>query len=96
MLEGRAVYFLAGGGEHADWVRNAATDPHVTVRLGSVEYPGLVRRPAPGSHEDSNARRSIAAKYQGWREGQPLSSWAGRSLCLAVDVGVREPWVLHS
>jgi len=89
-LEGRTVYFLAGGGERADWVRNAADDPHVTVRLGSNEYPGLMRRPAPGSPEDTNARRWIAAKYQGWHEGLPLSSWAARSLCLAVDLPARD------
>ena len=86
MLDGRTVYFLAGGGERAEWVRNASVDPHVTVRLGSQDYPGLSRRPPEGSEEEVNARRAMAAKYQGWRKGQPLSSWAARALCLAIDL----------
>ena len=86
ILDGQTVYFLAGGGERAQWVRNATADPNVTVRLGSYDYPGLARTPPRGSAEESMARRSIAAKYQGWHEGRPLSSWAARSLCLAVDL----------
>lgn len=86
VLDGRSVYFLAGGDERAQWVRNASVDPHVTIRLGSNEYSGLSRRPASGSEEDRTARRSMAAKYQGWHDGLPLSSWAARALCLAVDL----------
>lgn len=86
VLDDRTVYFLAGGGERADWVRNADVDASVSVRLGSNDYPGLSRRPVPGSDEEGIARRRMAAKYQGWREGRPLSSWAARSVCLAVDL----------
>jgi deazaflavin-dependent oxidoreductase (nitroreductase family) len=86
VLDGRTLYFLSGGGERADWVRNARVNPVVTVRLGSNHYSGLSRWPIPGSEEDANARRTIAAKYQGWQEGRPLSGWAARSLCLAVDL----------
>jgi len=35
--------------------------------------------------EDSRARRLLATKYQGWREGAPLSEWARTSLVLAVE-----------
>lgn len=86
MLHGNTVCFLAGAGERAQWVRNADVDPRVTVRLGSNDYPGTSRRPLPGGDEEGIARRRMAAKYQGWQEGLPLSSWAARSLCLAVDL----------
>ena len=86
VLEGRTVHVLAGGGEHAQWVRNAAVDPAVGLRLGQKRYRGHVRRPLPDSAEDTDARRRIATKYQGWREGRPLSRWARESLCVAVDL----------
>ena len=28
----------------------------------------------------------MAAKYQGWREGRPLSTWAREALCMAIDL----------
>jgi hypothetical protein len=37
-------------------------------------------------HEDALARRLLAAKYQGWQEGRPLSAWARESLPVAVDL----------
>ena len=85
-LEGRTVHFLAGGGEDAQWVRNAAVEPAVELRLGQRSYRGRVRRPDPASAEVSDARRRIATKYQGWREGRPLSRWASEALCIAVDL----------
>jgi deazaflavin-dependent oxidoreductase (nitroreductase family) len=86
VLEGRTIYFLAGGGESAHWVRNAEISPRVTVQLGETDHPGLARRPEHGSPEDARARRLMATKYQGWREGRPLSTWASKALCLAVDL----------
>lgn len=86
VLDGRTLYFLAGGGHDAHWVRNAEADPAVTVRLGQPEHAGLARLPGRGSAEDDRARRRMAAKYQGWREGRPLSAWAREALCLAVDL----------
>jgi deazaflavin-dependent oxidoreductase (nitroreductase family) len=86
VLDGRTIYFLAGGGDAAHWVRNTEIEPRVTVRLGNVELPGLARRTRPGGAEDDRARRSMAAKYQGWREGRALSGWASHALCIAVDL----------
>jgi deazaflavin-dependent oxidoreductase (nitroreductase family) len=85
-LLGGSIYFLAGDGERADWIRNARAQPQVSVRLGATDYPGTARTPEPGSDEDLAARQSIAAKYQGWREGRPLSRWAATATCLAVDL----------
>ena len=86
VLHRRTVHFLAGGGEAAQWVRNADADPSVEVRLGQRMYTGHARRPVPGSTEDTSARHRMAAKYQGWREGRPLSPWARSALCVAVDL----------
>jgi deazaflavin-dependent oxidoreductase (nitroreductase family) len=86
VLEGGTVHFLAGGGEEAQWVRNAAVEPAVELRLGQRSYRGRVRRPVPDSEEDVVARRRMATKYQGWREGRPLSRWAQEALCIAVDL----------
>jgi deazaflavin-dependent oxidoreductase (nitroreductase family) len=84
-LEGGSLYFLAGGGQRAGWVRNLLADPAVAVRVGSTEVRGrarLVSDPA----EEAMARRLLAAKYQGWGEGRPLSGWARQALPVAVDV----------
>jgi len=86
VLVGRTVNFLAGGGEDAQWVRNANVEPAVQLRLGQRVFEGRVRRPGPGSSEDGDARRRMATKYQGWREGRPLSRWAREALCVAVDL----------
>jgi deazaflavin-dependent oxidoreductase (nitroreductase family) len=86
VLNGRTLYFLSGGGESSDWVRNAGVNPRVSVHLGSNDFAGTARRPVPGADEDTNARHAMATKYQGWREGRPLSSWAARSPSLAVDL----------
>jgi deazaflavin-dependent oxidoreductase (nitroreductase family) len=86
VLDGRTIHFLAGGGESAQWVRNADVEPAVRLRLDQRTYEGRVRRPEPGSVEDVAARRRMATKYQGWREGRPLSGWAREALCIAVDL----------
>jgi deazaflavin-dependent oxidoreductase (nitroreductase family) len=86
VLDGRTVYFLSGGGDAAQWVRNARAQPQVSVLLGNIEYQGRAREPGTESPEDARARRSMAAKYQGWREGRPLSDWASEALCLAIDL----------
>ena len=86
VLDGSTVHFLAGGGERAQWVRNADVEPSVRLRLGQRTYLGRARRPTPGSAEEATARRRMAAKYQGWREGRSLSGWAREALCVAVDL----------
>ncbi|MEO7118330.1 MAG: nitroreductase family deazaflavin-dependent oxidoreductase [Candidatus Limnocylindrales bacterium] len=85
-LEGETVHFLAGGGPSSHWVQNSIADPAVRLRVGAADFLGRARVPESESEEEHAARRALAAKYQGWSEGQPLSGWARRSFCLAVDL----------
>lgn len=88
-VDGECIYFLAGGGAEADWVKNVVTHPKVTVRIGGKTMRGTARMLAPGE-EDTLARRLLATKYERWHEGKPLSSWARIALPVAVDVVVAE------
>lgn len=77
-------YLLAGGGDHSDWVRNLRHTPAVSVRLAGATWAGTARVVPPATAEDALARRLLCAKYQGWREGQPLSEWGRTALPVAV------------
>lgn len=79
------VYLLSGGGDRSDWVRNIRKEPKVTVRLADRERPGVARL-VDDPAEESFARHLLAAKYQGWREGRPLSRWASAALVVAIDL----------
>jgi deazaflavin-dependent oxidoreductase (nitroreductase family) len=78
------IFLLSGGGRRADWVRNLQADASVKVRVGSTTFAGMARV-VKDPDEDALARRMLAAKYQGWREGGPLSRWASTALPVAVD-----------
>jgi deazaflavin-dependent oxidoreductase (nitroreductase family) len=82
---GSTLYILSGGRDASAWVRNLAVQPAVRVRLGSRWFRGRARI-IEGDPDEPLARRSLAAKYQGWREGRALSAWARESLPVAVDL----------
>ncbi len=82
---GERIYLLSGGRDRAHWVRNLQMTPRVRVRIGSATLDGTARV-IEGEPDAALARRMLAAKYQGWREGQPLSSWARESLPVAIDL----------
>jgi deazaflavin-dependent oxidoreductase (nitroreductase family) len=82
--EGR-LYLLSGGGRRSDWVRNLMTDQHVDVRIAGREFAGIAEV-VPAPEDDGGARRALASKYQGWREGSPLSHWAETALLVRVDL----------
>ena len=82
---GGTLYLLAGGGRRADWVRNLEASPEVTVELGERRWRATARVVTdPG--EDRAARQLLASKYQGWREGGQLSTWARTALPVALDL----------
>jgi deazaflavin-dependent oxidoreductase (nitroreductase family) len=75
--EGR-VYMISGGGERADWVKNLQAGPGVKSRVGEDEREARAHVVKDGGKHP--AGRVLAAKYQGWREGWPLSDWAASAL----------------
>ncbi|MEP7082923.1 MAG: nitroreductase/quinone reductase family protein [Chloroflexota bacterium] len=85
-LDGTRVYLLAGGRDGAHWVRNLRADPSVRVRIGGRTLDGLARE-IEGDPAEPLARHLLAAKYQGWREGEPLSRWAAGSLPVEIELG---------
>jgi hypothetical protein len=66
-------------------VRNVRHDGRVRIRLGRVWLTGSAAV-IEGTADEAVARRLLAAKYQGWREGKRLSSWARNSLPVAVEL----------
>ncbi len=85
-LHNGPVYLLSGGGDRADWVRNARKTPRVRVRIGTRTATGTARLLRAGTKEDEMARQLLDGKYQGWREGKRLSSWARGALPVAIDL----------
>jgi deazaflavin-dependent oxidoreductase (nitroreductase family) len=83
-LAGRRLYMLAGGREHAHWVKNLRRNPAVTVRIGTLVCAGraqLVADPA----EDAQARRLVLEKYQP-RDSDDLSQWGRTALPVGVEL----------
>jgi len=80
------VYMLSGGGDRADWVRNLRKTPHVRVRIGTRAVSATARVVRAGTKEDELARQLLDGKYQGWREGRRLSSWARNALPVAIEL----------
>ena len=83
---GNTLYLLAGNREGSDWVKNLRREAAVSVRLAGTTWSGMARVIPPESDEDALARRLLCAKYQGWREGQPLSEWGRTALPVAVTL----------
>lgn len=83
--EGDRIYMLSGGGRNRDWVLNLIASPAVSVRIDGTTYRGTAA-PIDGHEEEPTARQLLAAKYQDWSPGQPLSDWATRSFPVAIDL----------
>jgi deazaflavin-dependent oxidoreductase (nitroreductase family) len=80
------IYMLSGGGVRADWVRNLKKTPKVRLRIGTRSTSAKARVLRAGTKEDELARRLLDGKYQGWREGKRLSSWARNALPVAIEL----------
>ena len=81
--DGARIYLLAGGRDRAHWVRNLRVEPRVRVRIGGRTIDARARV-IEGEPTEMVARRLLAAKYQGWTDGKPLSSWAAGSLPVEI------------
>ena len=84
-MDAQRVFMLAGGGHRADWVRNILARPEVEVRVGGDLRRGF-GRVVEDPDEEELARRLIAEKYEGWREGGQMSQWARTALPVAIDL----------
>lgn len=84
-LRNRTLYLLSGGGDRSDWVRNLRANAAVDVRVGDRSFAGRARVVDDGE-EEVMARQLLASKYQRWREGTALSSWARTALPVAIDL----------
>lgn len=82
---GDTIYLLSGGGDKSDWAKNIRVQPQVKVRISKEKFTGQARF-ALDADEESQARRILAAKYQGWREGRKLSEWARTALPVAIEL----------
>lgn len=82
-LEADSFYLLAEGREKTDWVRNIRTHERVTVRVGDTTFDAIARE-VTDEEEQGRARRMLAAKYQDWAEGTPMSPWAETALVIAL------------
>ena len=80
------VYVLSGGGQRADWVQNLKKMPRVRIRIGTRTVTATARIVRAGTKEDELTRRLLDGKYQGWREGRRLSTWARNALPIAIDL----------
>jgi deazaflavin-dependent oxidoreductase (nitroreductase family) len=83
--DGDRLYLLSGGRDSAQWVRDLRIDPHVRIRIGRRWFGGVARE-VEGQPDEPRARQLLAAKYEGWREGRPLSEWARESLPVAIEL----------
>ena len=84
--DGERLFLLSGGRDRAHWVRNLRANPRVRIRLGGRSLGGTARI-IEGQERDQAAREMLAAKYQGWVPGRPLSAWASTSLPVEVTFG---------
>ncbi|MGH2662136.1 MAG: nitroreductase family deazaflavin-dependent oxidoreductase [Actinomycetota bacterium] len=82
---GSTLYLLSGGGGRSDWVRNILANPATTVRVDGRTWQAK-GRVVVDPDEEAAARRLLAGKYQGWREGASLSRWARTALPVALDL----------
>lgn len=83
---GTTIYLLSGGGDRSDWLRNLKANPSVHVRIGDKEWDARARL-VEDEDEEAVARRLLASKYQGWREGKRMTGWATTALPVAIDLG---------
>ncbi|GIG02975.1 nitroreductase/quinone reductase family protein [Catellatospora citrea] len=88
---GGVIYLMSGDRERADWVRDILANPQVLWRVGGPReltpdgaVPAEARPVADDPYAEAQARRLLAARYEGWREGEELSDRAATAMVVAV------------
>jgi deazaflavin-dependent oxidoreductase (nitroreductase family) len=80
---GDALYLMAGSGERSDTIRNARTNPEVTIRVGDDTRPAVASF-VTDAEEDARVRAAMMAKYA--TAADDLASWARVALPLRLDL----------
>ena len=88
--DGTTIYCLSGGGERSDWVKNLRATPALRVRIAGRTFPAQ-GRVVLGEAEEPAARRALATKYYGWREGPLPNEWSRQALPVAIRLAVVTP-----
>ena len=84
-INGNSLYLLSGGGNQSQWVKNLLANPNVTVRIAKHNFNGIARIVSE-EKEETTARHILAGKYQGWKEGKPLSDWGRAALVVGIEL----------
>ena len=84
-IQENSLYLLSGGGDDSDWVKNLRVNPNVTVRIAKHTFIGTARI-VSDEKEGTMARHMLAGKYQGWKEGKPLSDWGRTALVVGIEL----------
>ena len=81
VLDGSA-WVNSRGRDRSDWVRNLSADPNLLIEIGRDSWSAS----ATLHHElgPHRARERLAARYQDWKAGDPLSEWATESLLIEI------------
>jgi hypothetical protein len=79
------VYFLSGGRDAADWVRNLRRNAQVTVRIAGRTVAGTARVVRADDPDDDVARRLVWRRYA--TTDRDLVDWRDTALPVAVDLG---------
>ena len=86
-INGNSLYLLSGGGDKSQWVKNLLANPNVTVRIAKHNFSGVARI-VNEEKEETMARHMLAEKYQGWKEGKPLSNWGRTALVVGIELNL--------
>jgi deazaflavin-dependent oxidoreductase (nitroreductase family) len=88
---GRDVWFVNDAedpaGRRPDWARNLQADPRAEVRIGDevLRGRGTVLAADLDDPVQLAVRQALAARYQDWHHGAPLSRWAARGLAVRLE-----------
>lgn len=77
------IYLISGGGTQSDWVKNLLVNPTVEIEIGPHRWRAAA---APDRAPGHPARERLAARYQHWQPGQPLTDWATTGLVVEIRV----------
>ena len=82
-VHNQRIYLISGGGYGSDWVKNLLVNPRVEIEVGPNRWPATAKPDEVPTHP---ARQRLAARYQNWQPGQPLTNWATSGLVVELRI----------